>query len=98
MQHEAILDGSLYVRHDLAGLTERNRAFALSNAARAHFASQLIFYDRVIVSTKDFGILAAIAQWSDTDLVAKLLAGWGDVVAKYPDGTPAIAEGPVGRG
>jgi hypothetical protein len=26
------------------------------------------------------------------------LAGWGDVVAKYPDGTPAIAEGAIGRG
>ena len=26
------------------------------------------------------------------------LSGWGDVVAKYPDGTPAIVEGPVGRG
>ena len=26
------------------------------------------------------------------------LSGWGDVVAKYPDGTPAIAEGAVGRG
>jgi hypothetical protein len=26
------------------------------------------------------------------------LSGWGDVVAKYPDGTPAIAQGAVGRG
>jgi glutamine amidotransferase-like uncharacterized protein len=26
------------------------------------------------------------------------LSGWGDVVATYPDGTPAIAEGSVGRG
>jgi hypothetical protein len=26
------------------------------------------------------------------------LSGWGDVVAKYPDGTPAIAEGAIGRG
>ncbi len=26
------------------------------------------------------------------------LAGWGDVVAKYPDGTPAIVEGGVGEG
>ena len=26
------------------------------------------------------------------------LAGWGDVVAKYPDGTPAIVEGSVGDG
>jgi glutamine amidotransferase-like uncharacterized protein len=26
------------------------------------------------------------------------LSGWGEVVAKYPDGTPAIVEGPVGRG
>jgi len=26
------------------------------------------------------------------------LSGWGDVVAKYPDGTPAIAQGTVGDG
>jgi glutamine amidotransferase-like uncharacterized protein len=26
------------------------------------------------------------------------LTGWGDVVAKYPDGTPAIVEGSVGDG
>jgi hypothetical protein len=26
------------------------------------------------------------------------LTGWGDVVAKYPDGTPAIVEGNVGEG
>lgn len=26
------------------------------------------------------------------------LSGWGDVVAKYPDGTPAIAEGTSGNG
>ena len=25
-------------------------------------------------------------------------AGWGEVVGKYPDGTPAIVEGPVGKG
>jgi glutamine amidotransferase-like uncharacterized protein len=24
--------------------------------------------------------------------------GWGDVIGKYPDGTPAIVEGPVGQG
>jgi hypothetical protein len=26
------------------------------------------------------------------------LTGWGDVAAKYPDGTPAVVEGAVGRG
>jgi glutamine amidotransferase-like uncharacterized protein len=26
------------------------------------------------------------------------LTGWGEVVAKYPDGTPAIVEGAVGQG
>ena len=26
------------------------------------------------------------------------LAGWGAVVGKYPDGTPAVVEGPFGRG
>jgi hypothetical protein len=26
------------------------------------------------------------------------LTGWGDVVGKYPDGTPAIVEGNSGKG
>src|SRR5262249_22820859 len=26
------------------------------------------------------------------------LSGWGDVVARYPDGTPAIVQGSVGKG
>jgi glutamine amidotransferase-like uncharacterized protein len=26
------------------------------------------------------------------------LTGWGDVVGKYPDGKPAVVEGPVGQG
>lgn len=26
------------------------------------------------------------------------LSGWGDVVAKYPDGTPAVVQGAVGKG
>ena len=26
------------------------------------------------------------------------LSGWGDVVARYPDGTPAVAQGAVGKG
>lgn len=26
------------------------------------------------------------------------LSGWGDVVAKYPDGTPAVVEGAAGKG
>jgi glutamine amidotransferase-like uncharacterized protein len=26
------------------------------------------------------------------------LSGWGDVVAKYPDGTPAVAQGTCGKG
>lgn len=32
--------------------------------------------------------------WED----GPVLSGWGDAVAKYPDGSPAIAEGRVGRG
>ena len=26
------------------------------------------------------------------------MTGWGDIVAKYPDGTPAIVEGNIGDG
>jgi len=32
--------------------------------------------------------------WED----GPVLTGWGDVVAKYPDGTPAIVEASVGEG
>jgi len=32
--------------------------------------------------------------WED----GPVLAGWGDVVGKYPDGTPAIVEASVGEG
>lgn len=32
--------------------------------------------------------------WED----GPVLTGWGDVVARYPDGTPAIVQGPVGEG
>jgi hypothetical protein len=73
MPHEAILDGSLYVRHDFAGITQRNRDLALSNGSRAHFASQLLFYDRVIIPTRDFGILSALTYWSDAALVTEML-------------------------
>ena len=34
------------------------------------------------------------AYWQD----GPQLSGWGDVVARYPDGTPAITEGPSGNG
>jgi glutamine amidotransferase-like uncharacterized protein len=34
------------------------------------------------------------AYWED----GPQLSGWGDVVAKYPDGTPAIVEGKSGKG
>jgi glutamine amidotransferase-like uncharacterized protein len=40
------------------------------------------------------GSAAQSHYWED----GPQLTGWGDVVAKYPDGTPAIVEGKVGAG
>ena len=40
------------------------------------------------------GLPALTHYWED----GPQLAGWGDVVAKYPDGTPAIVEGNIGNG
>lgn len=40
------------------------------------------------------GSLTQVHYWED----GPQLTGWGEVVAKYPDGTPAIVEGSLGDG
>jgi glutamine amidotransferase-like uncharacterized protein len=59
------------------------------------------FYSAEAQGTRRAAVEIAIAgssplvqYWED----GPQLTGWGDVVAKYPDGTPAIVEGKVGDG
>ena len=55
-------------------------------------SSQGVRKAAVPISTPDGRVLEH--YWED----GPALSGWGTVVAKYPDGTPAIAQGRVGNG
>ena len=46
------------------------------------------------METRIAGSSPLVQYWED----GPQLTGWGDVVARYPDGTPAIVEGKVGDG
>ena len=49
---------------------------------------------KAVVNVAIAGSPAVPQYWED----GPQLTGWGDVVAKYPDGTPAIVEGDAGAG
>jgi glutamine amidotransferase-like uncharacterized protein len=49
---------------------------------------------KAAIAIADVHDLAVEQYWED----GPELAGWGNVVAKYPDGTPAISEGASGNG
>lgn len=46
------------------------------------------------VAITSLGLPARDHYWED----GPELSGWGDAVARYPDGTPAVAEGAFGKG
>lgn len=54
--------------------------------------------DFMVIGKKLKGTTAAKVRSAVQNGLGYLGICGGDVVAKYPDGTPAIAEGPVGRG
>lgn len=59
------------------------------------------FYSAEAAGVRKAAVKIAMAEgpaldqyWED----GPQFTGWGEVVGKYPDGTPAIVEGPVGQG
>ena len=49
---------------------------------------------KAVVAITGVGTAPVEHYWED----GPELTGWGDVIGKYPDGTPAIVEGPSGKG
>jgi glutamine amidotransferase-like uncharacterized protein len=71
------------------------KGFDLTGGVRFGFYSDVnrgIHKDTVAIARP--GAPTIDLYWED----GPTLSGWGDVVARYPDNTPAIAEGGVGRG
>jgi hypothetical protein len=59
----AIVDSRLHAKHDLGRADVRNAHFFGQPANRAHFGSQLLLYEHVIIPTNDFAIVPALIQW-----------------------------------
>jgi hypothetical protein len=70
---EAIVDSRLHVKHDLSPADVRNQTFALSVKNKAHFLSQLLVYERIVIPTTDFAILPALVRWLTVDGVQEIL-------------------------
>jgi glutamine amidotransferase-like uncharacterized protein len=96
--HDAVQGGSSYLGicagAFLAGHASYN-SFNLTSGARFGFyAAESRGIRRAAVAIAGVGAPPIEHYWED----GPELTGWGAVVGKYPDGTPAIVEGPSGRG
>lgn len=63
MRSEAIVDSRLSINHNLDHTLRVNSFFFTNPENRAHLANQLLLYDRVIIPTKDFGIIPILVYW-----------------------------------
>lgn len=63
MGSDSIIDSRLFIRLDLDISLKANSLFQTNPNNRAHLASQLLLYDRIIIPTKDFGIVPILINW-----------------------------------
>jgi hypothetical protein len=63
MESDSIIDSRLFVRLDLDVSLKANSLFQTNPNNRAHLASQLLLYDKIIIPTKDFGIVPILINW-----------------------------------
>ena len=63
MRSEAIVDSRLSINVSIEHSVDVNSRFLTSSSSRAHLANQLLLYDRIVVPTKDFGIVPVLIYW-----------------------------------
>lgn len=73
MPSDAVLDTTLYVRHDLSPAVRRNTQFIQTRANVGRLAAHLLVYDRVWIPTKDMAVAAALVRWCGRELAVELL-------------------------
>lgn len=79
----------------LAGDSDRTNSLNLTFGVKFGFYAEVnrnVHKAAVTITCADMSTLDQ--YWED----GPQFTGWGDVIGKYPDGTPAIAEGMVGQG
>ena len=78
----------------MAGNSPYNGLNLTSGVRFGFYSAEAQGVRRAAVNIAIAGSSPLVQYWED----GPQLTGWGDVVAKYPDGTPAIVEGEVGDG
>lgn len=63
MKSDSIIDSRLFIRLDLDISLKANFLFQINSRSRAHLANQLLLYDKIIIPTKDFGIVPILINW-----------------------------------
>lgn len=63
MRSEKIIDSRLSINLNLDHTLRANSFFLTNPANRAHLANQLLLYDKVVIPTKDFGIVPILIYW-----------------------------------
>ena len=63
MATKHIIDSRLFIRLDLSNALLINQAFAQNVKNKAHIASQLLLYDKIVIPTTDFGIVPILISW-----------------------------------
>lgn len=63
MRSDVIVDSRLSINHNLDHSLRANSLFLASSDKRAHLATQLLIYDKIVIPTKDFGIAPILIYW-----------------------------------
>jgi hypothetical protein len=96
--HDAVENGLGYLGicagAFLAGRSTHYASFALADVQFGFYAEEARRVHKAAVAISAPGTQALEHYWED----GPQLGGWGAVVGRYPDGTPAIVEGESGRG
>ncbi len=63
MSSDKILDSRLQIRLDLDVSLKANSFYHTNPKHRAHFVSQLLLYNSIVIPTNDFGIIPILISW-----------------------------------
>lgn len=63
MVAKSVIDSRLWIRLDFDPTLKGNSFFHTNPLNRAHLANQLLLYDRIIIPTKDYGIVPILISW-----------------------------------
>lgn len=63
MSSHSVIDSRLWIRLDLGDAELTNSNFQSDSAQLAHFAAQLLVYDKIVIPTKDFSIIPILISW-----------------------------------